>query len=122
MTDDRPVRCSDAEREQTTKALNAAAGEGRLSLAEVEERVTTVYAAQYRHELDAVVADLPSPAPRTRWQPLLLLAGHQLVTEFGTAPPRRKLAAGILLMFAVAMLVFLAAHGFADEGHHFGRH
>ena len=122
MTDDRPVRCSDAEREQTTKHLNNAAGEGRLTLAEVEERVTAVYSAQYRHELDAVVADLPAPAPRPRWQPLLLLAGHQLVTEFGAAPPRRKLAAGILLMFAVATMVFLAAHGFADEGHHFGRH
>ncbi|WP_275294572.1 DUF1707 domain-containing protein [Amycolatopsis sp. La24] len=120
MTDDRPVRCSDAEREQTTKALNNAAGEGRLSLAEVEERVTVVYAAQYRHELDAVVADLPAPAPRPSWQPLLLLAGHQLVTDFGAAPPRRKLAVGILLMFAVAAMVFLAMHGVADEGEHFG--
>ncbi|UKD52129.1 DUF1707 domain-containing protein [Amycolatopsis sp. FU40] len=122
MTEDRPVRCSDAEREQTTKALNNAAGEGRLSLAEVEERVTTVYAARYRHELDEVVADLPAPAARPRWQPLLLLAGNQLVTEFGAAPPRRKLAVGILLMFAVATMVFLAAHGFADEGQHFGHH
>lgn len=120
MTDDRPVRCSDTERDQTAKVLNSAAGEGRLSLSEVEERVTTVYAAQYRHELDAVVADLPSPATRARWQPLLLLAGHQLVTEFGAAPARRKLAVGMLLVIAVAMMVFLAAHGFADEGHHFG--
>ncbi|MGV9300636.1 DUF1707 SHOCT-like domain-containing protein [Amycolatopsis sp. NPDC003676] len=119
---DRPVRCSDAEREQTTKVLNDAAGEGRLSLAEVEERVTTVYSAQYRHELDAVVADLPKPAARANWQPLLLLAGHQLVTEFGSAPARRKLAVGMLLMIAVAMMVFLAAHGFAGEGHHFEHH
>lgn len=70
MTSDDPVtgsatsavRCSDAERERTAAALHQAVGEGRLSLSEVEERTTAIYAARYRHELDAVVADLPAPS------------------------------------------------------------
>ncbi len=54
------VRASDAERERTAETLHAAAGEGRLSLEELEERLTAAYAARYRHELPALTADLPA--------------------------------------------------------------
>ncbi|WIX76755.1 DUF1707 domain-containing protein [Amycolatopsis carbonis] len=53
------IRCSDAERETAATALHAAVGDGRLSLAEVEERTATIYAARFRHELDTILADLP---------------------------------------------------------------
>jgi hypothetical protein len=46
-------RCSDAERERTCAVLHAAAGDGRLTLDEVEVRLAGVYAARHRHELDA---------------------------------------------------------------------
>ncbi|WP_020664851.1 DUF1707 SHOCT-like domain-containing protein [Amycolatopsis benzoatilytica] len=114
MSEDHPVRCSDAEREQTTQALNEAAGEGRLSLTEVEERLTIVYAARYRHELAAVVADLPSPAPQQGWPPLFLL-GQQLA---GGLSARRRLAAAALALLALSMMMFMAAHGFVDVSHH----
>jgi hypothetical protein len=60
------LRASDAEREDTVAQLHQALGEGRLDLAETEERSGAAYAAQYRDELPALLADLPhSGATRT---------------------------------------------------------
>ena len=53
------LRASDAEREDTVTQLHHALGEGRLDLAETEERSAAAYAAQYRDELPALLADLP---------------------------------------------------------------
>jgi Domain of unknown function (DUF1707) len=54
------VRASDAERDRTAQALSAHAGEGRLTLAELSERVDAAYAARTRGELEALVRDLPT--------------------------------------------------------------
>jgi len=60
------LRTSDAEREDTVARLHQALGEGRLDLAETDERSAAAYAAQYRDELPPLLADLPhSGAPRT---------------------------------------------------------
>lgn len=56
------VRCSDADRERTSERLRMAAGEGYVTMDELEDRLTGVYSARYRHELDALVADLPQAA------------------------------------------------------------
>ena len=53
------LRTSDAEREETVTRLHQALGEGRLDLAETEERSAAAYAAQYRDELPVLLADLP---------------------------------------------------------------
>jgi hypothetical protein len=53
------LRASDSEREQIATILRAAMGEGRLNLADGEERITAAYAATYRDELDPLTADLP---------------------------------------------------------------
>jgi hypothetical protein len=53
------LRTSDAEREETVARLHQALGEGRLDLAETEERSAAAYAAQYRDELPLLLADLP---------------------------------------------------------------
>ncbi|MDT7641749.1 MAG: hypothetical protein QOC83_6037 [Pseudonocardiales bacterium] len=58
------IRASDAEREQTADLIRQAAAEGRLTMAELEERLTTTYGARLRHELPPLVADLPAP-PRS---------------------------------------------------------
>jgi hypothetical protein len=54
-----PVQASDAEREDAVARLHHALGEGRLDLAETEDRVTAAYAAQHRAELLPLLADLP---------------------------------------------------------------
>jgi uncharacterized protein DUF1707 len=56
------VRASDAEREEFATLVREAVGEGRLTLAEGDERLATIYAAKFRDELRPLVADLPSAA------------------------------------------------------------
>ena len=57
------VRASDADRERVAHELGVHAGEGRLSPEELDERVGAAYAARTRAELDALLADLPTPGP-----------------------------------------------------------
>lgn len=55
------MRASDAERDQVVDRLHKAATEGRIAAEELEQRVTSALRARTYDELDAVVADLPSP-------------------------------------------------------------
>ena len=80
--DDRPVpdlRASDADRERAVLTLGRAAGEGRLDVDELEERLQLAYAARTHGELERLLADVggmiepgstraraPAPAPRAR--------------------------------------------------------
>jgi Domain of unknown function (DUF1707) len=77
VTEDDPgaeieVRASDAERDATVARLRDAAGEGRLSLEELAERVEAADGALTRADLASLVSDLPAsstsaePAAQTR--------------------------------------------------------
>jgi len=57
--DDKAMRASDADREQVAEVLRAAAGDGRLTLAELQDRLEVLYAARTYGELEPVVSDLP---------------------------------------------------------------
>ena len=78
-----PLRASDTERERTVERLRAAAGDGRLTLEELAERVEGALAARTRDALEPLTADLPSPAlaptPRegTRWTVGILGGGDR---------------------------------------------
>lgn len=52
-------RVSDLEREDAADILREAAGEGRLTYTELEDRLETVYAAKTYGELVELTADLP---------------------------------------------------------------
>jgi DUF1707 SHOCT-like domain/Cell wall-active antibiotics response LiaF, C-terminal len=56
------LRASDTDRERAVETLRHAASDGQLTVEELEERVSTAYAARTRRELDALVADV-TPAP-----------------------------------------------------------
>jgi hypothetical protein len=56
------LRVSDAERNQVVERLNHAVSEGRLSLAEFEDRLGGVLAARTRSDLAPFTADLPEAA------------------------------------------------------------
>jgi hypothetical protein len=89
----RDLRVSDDDRDRVAAVLRDAVGRGQLSLAEVDERLRTAYAALTRADLAAVTADLPQtaaprptavrePAPSSApapaaWRPWLA-AGHLL--------------------------------------------
>lgn len=66
-----PVRASDAERDQAAEILRAGYADGRLSRAELDERLTAAYAAKTRADLHNLTSDLPGavPAPATRDRP-----------------------------------------------------
>ena len=71
-----PVRASDAERDQATEILRAGYAEGRLSRAELDERLAAACAAKSRADLHDLTSDLPGavsalagrgrPAPAAR--------------------------------------------------------
>ncbi|GAA5057017.1 DUF1707 SHOCT-like domain-containing protein [Nocardia callitridis] len=68
------TRASDAEREEVARTLTRHMADGRLDLAEYDQRVAQVYAAVTRGDLARVQSDLPTvtmlskergPAPRS---------------------------------------------------------
>ncbi|MFI9339774.1 DUF1707 domain-containing protein [Streptomyces sp. NPDC052773] len=60
MTDDAPeLRASDADRERVAEVLRDALAEGRLDMAEFEERLDATYRARTYGELAPITRDLP---------------------------------------------------------------
>lgn len=54
------MRAADADRERVAEILREAAAEGRLTLDELDERLTAAYAAKTYAELEPVTRDLPT--------------------------------------------------------------
>jgi hypothetical protein len=98
------VRASDSEREQVAKLISDAAGEGRLTLAEAEERLDRAYATRYRHELAAFVGDLPGREDERRPE---RLAADRLAAF----PARLRVHATV----AVVLSVFLITRWIASD-------
>jgi hypothetical protein len=125
------LRCSDADRERTAAALHRAAGEGRLSMDETEERLAQVFAARHYDELDALTADLPAPDTRAGWAAVVALARQQLVDDVGVLTGRspvgelsgrRRLVlvlGALALVVLIVSMVVLTLHGMV-EGHEYG--
>ncbi|HEX4251130.1 MAG TPA: DUF1707 domain-containing protein [Pseudonocardia sp.] len=108
------VRASDAEREQTAEQLHRAAADGRLGLAELDERLAAAYAARLRHELAPLTADLPAPprpepAPRPldRWD-RAALGTHAVLVTLVVAAVLTRWVAGGTLFFWPAFPIFWA--------------
>jgi hypothetical protein len=55
------LRISDKERHAVAEVLREAAGEGRLDLAELDERLEAAYAAKTYADLVPITSDLPTP-------------------------------------------------------------
>jgi ferric-dicitrate binding protein FerR (iron transport regulator) len=84
------LRASDAEREAVAARLRTAAAEGRLTLAEADERQAAAYAARTRDELVPLTADLPAPhpapaAPRPTTGPLTPAARRRFAVHAAVA-------------------------------------
>ena len=69
VPDPQHLRASDADRERVAETLREAAGDGRLTMDELDERLDAVYAAKTYAELAPITHDLPGtgsgnvPAP-----------------------------------------------------------
>jgi hypothetical protein len=53
------IRASDAERHEIARMIQEATAEGRLTVEEADDRIAKAFAATYRDDLPALVADLP---------------------------------------------------------------
>lgn len=123
------IRCSDAEREQVRKVLCGAAGEGRLTMDEVEGRLGQLEGMRYRHELASLTADLPAaePAVLAGWREILAAARTAFVADvavlFGRAaaptPGRRRVLVLLTVLIGLMMAAAIVAgalHGFGGDG------
>ncbi len=108
-----PVLASDVERDETARLVSHAAGEGRLSLEESEQRIDAVLRARHRHELASLVADLPaisqSPSVPRRTSPYLRVALLALAAVVTLAAALVQAVAGLWELWPVAVLVFGAS-------------
>lgn len=62
------LRIGYAERDEVIEILRIAAGEGRITAAELDERIEQADAAKTFADLDSIVADLPVPPPSQAMQ------------------------------------------------------
>jgi hypothetical protein len=99
------IRISDADRERAAGRLQQALAEGRITVSELEERLSVVYAARYEAELVPPLADLPGGvapvassvvvpgAVEPAGAPLVLKAGMSTLKRTGDwdVPPRLRL-------------------------------
>ena len=77
-------RVSDLEREEVADVLREAAGEGRLSYPELEDRLETLYASKTYGELVQITADLPNglAVPASSDVQPVAAAGQQGLTHY----------------------------------------
>jgi hypothetical protein len=115
--DDR-IRVSDADREAVTARLRDHFAEGRLTTAELDERVSAALNAKTFGELRSLTADLPGPAPvppRTAARPHGGGAPWDRPPwggpPWGGPPWRRRRHPPVLLFLLLALLVTVAAGG-----------
>lgn len=100
-----PQRASDAERELAAETLREATADGRLTVAELELRLTAAYDAHTRDELETLLADIKPgglapagapgavaasgagavAAPQTRWV-ISVMSGHNRRGRWHPAP------------------------------------
>ncbi|WP_280401321.1 DUF1707 SHOCT-like domain-containing protein [Nocardia carnea] len=91
------IRASDAERDQYVRELGRHLGDGRIDLAEYDERVAQVYKSATREELKGVLADLPAASPA------------RVAAPRGRFPIWQRIEASAWLGVSVLVLVIWAA-------------
>lgn len=90
MTDSVDLRIGDRERRAVDARLQAAVGDGILTLHEYDERAAQLWEARTGGDLAVLTADLPGHRPSS---PVLTPAASPFGPAFGTPPrPRRSLA------------------------------
>lgn len=102
--DPRNLRASDGDRERVAKLLHDSMAEGRLTVTELEERLTTVYAAKTIGELEPVLSDLPVELHD-------VAPGARPVPVRGFQPPDRRIGGRPVGHNAVAVMSGIDRHG-----------
>ncbi|AZT99964.1 DUF1707 SHOCT-like domain-containing protein [Brevibacterium linens] len=77
-------RIGHKERDEAIELLREAAGDGRITVDELDERMEKVQAAKFPIDLDAVLADLTTELPSDRFRPTSAIApaaGHAMAVN-----------------------------------------
>ncbi|GAA5021382.1 DUF1707 SHOCT-like domain-containing protein [Actinopolymorpha pittospori] len=121
MTDP-TARAAHADRDAVIELLRVAAGEGRIDLAELDERLERAHAAKTYGELDGLVADLAG-AGRTAEEQHMVLRSPSGIRQAGRWTVPRRITAhahsgGIRLDFSEAVCLHreVALEARADYG------
>lgn len=91
--DNRALRASDADRDQVADVLRSAAADGRLTLAELQDRLEMLFEAKTYGELEPVVADLPGTLDVRR--PVAAPSTSNAVSRVGGGRPVNRSAKAI---------------------------
>ncbi|RKS96959.1 uncharacterized protein DUF1707 [Streptomyces sp. 3211.6] len=92
------IRAADGDRDAVAERLRVAAGEGRLDLAELEERLEQTYASKTYAELEGLLADLPADGGWPGDGTLVLKTHLTAIRQSGAwvVPPRIVAECGML--------------------------
>jgi hypothetical protein len=85
VPDPQHLRASDADRERVAERLREAAGDGRLTMDELDERLDLVYAAKTYAELAPITHDLPDAGGA--YVPAASATAAGDVRQYGGEPP-----------------------------------
>jgi hypothetical protein len=96
---EKAVRASDTERERIAKLVSEAAGEGRLTIEEADDRLERIYTTRFRHELAEFVADLPAGRPQA----------PRPVRGLDRFPARLRVHAAVAVVLSVVLILRWAA-------------
>ncbi len=80
------LRASDQDRDHAAEVLRDAAGEGRLSPEELDERLDAVYAAKTYTDLEPTIQDLPHTGPFPPPAPTVTSVDSAAANRFGGEP------------------------------------
>src|SRR5213080_1381253 len=93
MSEPPAIRASDADRERAVELLRDHAAEGRLTLEELADRVSTAFRAQTGDELERLTRDLPAKRAGSRRRPTrFLLSAFGSTEREGRIRVRRRVA------------------------------
>src|ERR1700722_7081948 len=113
--DNRNLRVSHEDRDQVAEQLRVAAGDGRLTADELDERLETALTARTYGELEVLLADLPAsagarPAPAAEAKDLVALKiAHGAIKRDGSWVVPRRLTVearhgNVVIDFAAAVI------------------
>jgi hypothetical protein len=87
------MRASDADRERIAERLRVAAGHGRLTMDELEERLERAYGAKTYAELEPIIRDLPDTDAGSSYVPG---ASTALSPRVGGTPNRKRWSIAVM--------------------------
>jgi hypothetical protein len=118
------LRASDADRDKVAERLRNAATEGRIGFDELEDRLSATLSARTYAELDAVVADLPGPAPvrRRTLVPASPVARAAIVLAIAIPVIMAAIIAATAFLSAWLVWAMIAWYVFGHQRHRDHRH